>query len=117
MRGTAMIAAMFCLLLTSLTAASLSILVKQQMNMSGLLLKRSQAKEIAEGALANALADISLSPTKTLSLDSASGSLGGGTFQVVLNPIGGNLSALVATGTIDEFSQTIKTYISPTSSQ
>jgi len=110
-RGTAMIAAMFCLLLTSLTAASMSILVKQQLNMGRLLMARNQAKEIAEGALSQALADMSLSPTKTLSAGVMNGALGEGTYDVTLTPISGNLSVLAATGTVDTIGQTIKTYV------
>ena len=110
--GTALLGALFCVMLVAFAAAAMYTLFGQELFTNRLIEERIKAQEVATGAAARALAyaaadtDYLVSPPSEMT----SGSLGSGAYSVEIAVLGDAYYMIRATGTVGNSSQQVKVY-------
>lgn len=110
--GSALLGVLFFVMLIGLAAGSLTVLLRQDLHMNRMLVNRSKAREIADGAAFQALGYLAHDMTNLHTPPSAmtAGTLGDGTYTVQLQNVAGGAAA-VSQGTVDGITQQVKVYM------
>lgn len=114
-RGSALLMAMFCIALVSLAVAGMSQMVNGQVQMNKMMVNNAKAREVANGALEQALAMMSImqldDEASELPSELESGTIGDGTYTVELYEMDYGLYEVKAKGTVGPVTEQIKVYI------
>lgn len=111
-QGSALPILLFFAVLISLVAGNVASLARQQMHISRLVVNRSSAQKIAEGAANQALAYVAQNQDDPWPLPDnlKNGSMGDGEYDVTLDNSNDGYFSIVATGTVKNLSRTVKVH-------
>lgn len=100
-------------MLIGLAAGSMGMMLQQDVFTMRRVVNRMKAREIADGAAHQALGFIANDPSQITmpSAELTGGTMGEGTYNVTLQDVGGGVKAIIAQGSVDNVSQTVKVYL------
>ena len=110
--GSAFLAILALVLIIALTAGSVGMMLRQDAKNNKLIVERIQARQVADGAAQQALAmiaddfDRATNPTSEMT----SGTIGDGSYTVDIQSISGNISVILADGTVGDKTERVKVF-------
>lgn len=111
--GSALLTAMFCVMVVGAAATSMTLMVRQEMHVNRMLVNQAKALEIADGAAAQALGLFRSNKQNLVTppAELRSGTMGEGSYEVELFSPASTQFAVVSTGTVAGVSETVKVFL------
>lgn len=113
-RGSAMMMAMFCILMVVLASVTIMTVAKQELGMSRYLVDRTKARAVANGGMEKTLGWLSKNQSQIQNIPAniATGTLGNGSYVVTSSSVGGSVVELVSTARVGATTAETRVYVS-----
>lgn len=111
--GSALITLLFFAIIITLAAGNIAVMARQSQHMSRIIVDRTAAQKIAEGAATRVLAEIVANPHYIAQLPSSLGNgiLGSGDYSVAIENSQSSIFTIVADGEVNGQSRTVRVHV------